>query len=827
MRDDLPTGTVTFLFTDVEGSTKLLHSLGAEAYAEALAEHRRIVREACAVEAGVEVDTQGDACFFAFPTASGAVAAALAMTEGLAAGPIHLRIGLHTGIPLVTAEGYVGDVVHFAARVAASGHGGQIVLSQATGALLDGQHLTDLGEHRLKDIEGAVSILQVGDKSFPPLKTISNTNLPRPASSFVGRSAELADVLSLIENGSRLVTLTGPGGSGKTRLALEAATALVPSYRAGVFWVGLASLRDPSLVTALISQTIGSHNGLAEHIAERELLLLLDNLEQVIEAAPVLAALLSACPNLALLVTSRELLRVQGEVEYSVPPLVSSEAVSLFSARSRLEPSQEIAELCARLDDLPLALELAAARAKALSPRQILDRLSERLDLLRGGRDADPRQKTLRTTIEWSYGLLSDEEQRLFRAHSVFRGGCTLEAAEEVADADLDTLQSLVEKSLLRFSNERFWMLETLREYARQQLEESGGTDRLRRRHASHFVALAEDAAPGLTGPDQASCLERFTADHDNMRAILDWAADAGEDELLLRLTGASFRFWYLRGLLGEARARLETALATQSSKPSLRERVLFGASLIAYRQGDVAFARAYANERLDLCRELGDPALVASAYIGVGLGAALDGDLSLAGAAFDRARAHAAEAGDTWAGAIATMNLSDVALLEEDLERAGNLAAEATSTFRGLGDDAMVSKALSIVGIVEVERGRLDRARRTFEDGLRLAIELDDSESLIWHLQGLAAVAALQGNVESATRMWGVGDAVRDKTGFAPQSTEQLLVKHMRELVDGEAVRVAHARAGSMTREEAVAYALESRGWRRDERQPTASAGG
>ena len=525
----------------------------------------------------------------------------------------------------------------------------------------------------------------------------------------------------------------------------------------------------------------------------------------------MLSTLLQACPNLTLLVTSRALLRVQGEVEYSVPPLSSSEAVSLFSARSRLEPSQEIAELCARLDDLPLALELAAARTKALSPRQILERLSERLDLLHGGRDADPRQRTLRTTIEWSYGLLSDEEQRLFRAFSVFRGGCTLEAAEEVADADLDTLQSLVEKSLLRFSSERYWMLETIREYARQQLEEWGGTDRLRRRHASHFVALAEDAAPGLTGPDQASCLQRFTADHDNMRAILDWAADSGEDELLLRVTGASFRFWYLRGLLGEARARLETALATQSAKPSLRERVLFGATLIAHRQGDVAAARAYASERLDVCRELGDPALVASAFIGVGLGAALDGDLGLAETAFDQARAHAAEAGDAWASAIATINLSDVALIEGDLERAGTLAAKATSTFRGLGDDATVSKALSNVGIVEVERGELDRARRTFEEGLRLAIELDDSESLTWHLQGLAAVAALQGDVDSASRMWGVGEAFRGKTGFAPQLTEQLLVKHMGELVGGEAVRVAHARAGSMTREEAVAYALES----------------
>jgi len=291
MRDDLPAGTVTFLFTDVEGSTKLLHSLGAEAYAQALADHRRIVRESCTVLGGVEVDTQGDAFFFAFPTAPGALAAAQAVTEALAPGVIHLRIGLHTGTPLVTDDGYVGDDVHFAARVAASAHGGQIVLSRATRTLVDGLAVIDLGEHRLKDIDGAVSIYQLGDKSFPPLKTISNTNLPRPASSFVGREHEISAVLAKVESGARLLTLTGPGGSGKTRLAVEAAATLVPSYRAGVFWVGLASLREASLVMDTIAQTLGAKDNLAEHIAEREMLLLLDNLEQVIEAAPALSGL--------------------------------------------------------------------------------------------------------------------------------------------------------------------------------------------------------------------------------------------------------------------------------------------------------------------------------------------------------------------------------------------------------------------------------------------------------------------------------------------------------------------------------------------------------
>ena len=467
MRHDLPTGTVTLLFTDVEGSTRLLHELGPEAYAEALAEHRQTVRLACAAAGGVEVDTQGDAFFFAFPSAAGAVAASQAITEALAEGPVQLRIGVHMGTPLVTDEGYVGDDVHLAARVAASGHGGQVLVSRATRDLVDDIAFTDLGEHRLKDIDGAVSIFQLGSIAFPPLKTISNTNLPRPASSFVGRSAELAEVLSLIEGGARLLTLTGPGGSGKTRLALEAATTLVPSYKAGVFWIGFAALRDPALVTETIAQVLGARNGLAEHIGERELLLLLDNLEQVIDVAPELAQLAEACPtHLVLLSTSRERLHVQGEVEYEVLPLAPAEAVSLFGERSRLEPTDVIAELCARLDSLPLAVELAAARTKALSPAEILERLAQRLDVLKGGRDADPRQLTLRATVEWSHDLLTEEEQQLFRRLSVFAGGCTLESAEDVCDAELDTLQSLVEKSLVRFSDPRYWMLETIREYA-------------------------------------------------------------------------------------------------------------------------------------------------------------------------------------------------------------------------------------------------------------------------------------------------------------------------------------------------------------------------
>ena len=591
MRDDLPSGTVTFLFSDVEGSTKLLHSLGAEAYADALAEHRRVIREACGAEGGVEVDTQGDAFFFAFPTASGALTAAAVLTESLALGPIYVRVGLHTGQPLVTDEGYVGDDVHFAARVGASAHGGQVVLSDATRALVDGVALTDLGEHRLKDIEGAVSIYQLGPKTFPPLKTISNTNLPRPASSFVGREHEISAVLAKIESGARLLTLTGPGGSGKTRLAVEAAATLVPSYKAGVFWVGLASLREASLVMDTIAQTLGAKDNLAEHIAEREMLLLLDNLEQVIEAAPALSGLVQACPNLTLFCTSRELLRVQGEVEFAVPPLATSEAVSLFCERSALEPTDEIAELCAHLDDLPLGVELAAARTKALSPAQILERLSDRLDLLKGGRDADARQQTLRATIAWSYDLLSEEEQRVFLALSVFVGGCTLEAGEEVAEADLDSLQSLVEKSLLRFTSERYWMLETIREFAAEQLAPSAEAERLARRHLAYYFALAEDVDEHRKVGEYE--LGRIEEERDNLRSAFDTAL-ALDPEQALELAGRLGLYWNRRGLYREGRQRLAAALAAApAARASARARALSEAGNLASLAGGSRRRRA------------------------------------------------------------------------------------------------------------------------------------------------------------------------------------------------------------------------------------------
>ena len=814
----LPTGTVTFLFTDVEGSTRLLHELGAERYAEALAEHRRVVREACVEQAGAEVDTQGDAFFIAFPSAAGALAAAHAMTRQLGDGPIRLRIGLHTGTPLLTEEGYVGKDVHFAARVAAAGHGGQILVSKATRELLDSNvTLTDLGEHRLKDIAEPVTVYQLGSERFPPLRTISNTNLPRPASSFVGREHELDEVLSRLEQGARLLTLTGPGGSGKTRLALEAAATLVPAYKAGVFWVGLAALRDPSLVSEQIAQVLGAKDGLASHIAERELLLLLDNLEQVVEAAPELSALLQACPNLTLLCTSRELLRIQGEVEYQVPPLASPEAVALFGERSGLEASEEITELCGRLDNLPLAVELAAARTSVLSPAEIRERLSQRLDLLSGGRDSEARQQTLRATIAWSYDLLSEEERRLFRALSVFAGGCTLEAAEEVADADLDTLQSLAEKSLLRFSasdaGSRYWMLETIREYAGERLEEMGEAD-LRRRHAGCALRLAERARSQVRGgPEQLGWLDRLEQERDNFRATLAWAQQA-DVELGLRLACALSEFWDLRGPVREAREWLSGLLERTDGEPlELRWDATSRAGDFAYVAGDADQARTFGEESLRLARQMGDSSAITQALHDLGEVAVLCGDYEHARDLMEQAVKLATEEGRPPAGTIA--NLGELALVQGDYERAWHHMMRALDLLRAQNRTQDVALVLSNLAQVELARNRHAEALAFVRESAALAGKVGFPQVQAACLVNMAALLAAKGDGAEGASLLGAFEKSVEDIGYRPAGSDEKTYAATVDAVAGllgDDARTAAAAAGArMSLEEAVAFGFHA----------------
>jgi predicted ATPase/class 3 adenylate cyclase len=562
----LPTGTVTFVFTDVEGSTRLLQQLGADAYADALAEHRRALREAFVRHDGVEVDTQGDSFFIAFSTAPGALAAAAEAQQVLAAGPIRVRMGIHTGTPRVTDEGYVGPDVHRAARIAAAGHGGQILVSSSTASLIEGASLRDLGEHRLKDLAAPERIYQLRGEAFPPLRSLQRTNLPIPATPFLGRQRELHEVTTLLGSGDvRLLTLTGPAGAGKTRLALQAAAEASDHYPDGVFWTPLAALRDPKLVLEVAAQALEARDGVSDRIGDRRLLLVLDNFEHLIGAAVELTGLLAACPNLQLLVTSRELLQLPGEQAYPVPPLEPQDATELFTARARaadprFETGPIVEQLCSRLENLPLALELAATRVAVFSPEQLLDRLSERLELLKAGRGVDPRQQTLRATIEWSYDLLDEEERLLFERLSVFRGGCTLEAAEQICEADIDTLQSLIHKSLLRRQGERFWMLETIREYAAEQVVEHGEAEVLADRHSDYFIALAEAAVRGA--PDERVELGfRLYPELDNFRRALGGLVTSGDVERELRLATAAFWCLWTRASLRELHGSLASAL--------------------------------------------------------------------------------------------------------------------------------------------------------------------------------------------------------------------------------------------------------------------------
>ncbi len=806
MGSELPTGTVTFLFTDVEGSTKLLDDIGEAEYADALAEHRRLLREA--FSGGVEVDTQGDAFFYAFADAGEAAAAAAEGQRALAQGPIKVRMGLHTGEARLGEEGYVGREVHRGARIAAAGHGGQALLSKETRELVDVE-VTDLGEHRLKDFAEAVSIFQLGQERFPPLKTISNTNLPRLASSFVGRDKEVQEVTSLLQDGARLLTLTGPGGSGKTRLALEAAAELVPEFKAGVFWVGLAPLRDPALVAETIAQTLGAKDGLAEHVGERELLLLLDNLEQVVEAAPELATLVEACPNLRLLVTSRELLRVRGEVEYAVPPLADQEAVELFGQRSKLQADETIAELCRRLDNLPLAVELAAARASVLSPTQILERLSKRLDLLKGRRDAEARQQTLRAAIEWSYELLDEEEQRLFARLSVFVGGCTLETAEEVCDADLDVLQSLVDKSLLPYTEERFWMLETIREFALERLEASGEHVELRRRHAEHFLKLAEEAEPHLRGRP-GEWLGRLKRDHDNLRTALDALDPSDERELALRLAGALWRFWYLHGHLTEGRRRLEQVLHDDERPTAARAKALNGAAVLTLNAGDPVAAKMRAEEALALHRTLGDA--WGAAYSGFMLGH-VAGDVQTAQQLYEESVRVFRELGDEHSALLATRNLAWTYEELGDLERARALHAENLRCARATSNERMEASTLGMLADYARKEGRMEDARSMLRESLRIHLDVGDLLDTAVDLCRFAAVLAGDGRARTAARLLASFDALGERIGgrrsrVAEMNDETLRI--IRAQLDEPAFVEAWRQGQALTADEAVELALD-----------------
>ena len=784
----LPGGTVTFLFTDIEGSTRLLQELGEERYADALGEHRRVLRAAFQAEGGVEVDTQGDAFFFAFPTAPGALHAAHRAREGLASGPIRVRMGLHTGTPLLTEEGYVGGDVHRAARIAACGHGGQVLVSSSTASLVDPAALSDLGEHRLKDLTAPERIFQLGRDEFPALKSLYRTNLPVPATPFLGRGTELDEVCELLTRMDvRLVTLTGAGGTGKTRLALQSAGALADLYPDGVYWVPLAPLRDPELVLQSAAQAVGAEDGLAEHIADRRLLLVLDNFEHLTEAATDTVGLLARCANLCLLVTSREPLHVSGEQEYPVPPLAPAEAVEFFTAKARgVRPDFAmdgfVPAICDRLDDLPLALELAAARVKALTPAQILERLERRLPLLTGGaRDAPERQRTLRATIDWSYELLTVDEQGLYARLAVFRGGCTLDAAERIAGADLDTLQSLVDKSLVRHNDGRYWMLETIREHAGERLEAADVADELRRVHARYFLEVAEAAYPEVRLVEfrgTGTVVEVLERDHDNFRAALDHLSDAGETEQVLQLAGALAEFWFRADYWAELRVRLLGAVRDEPRPSRSRARALLSAADVVSLGGALKLSARYAEEALAFYRQTADPRGIGDALIRIGGAFEQSGDLAQAEPYFEEARALYREVGDQDALLTATRILAWTLEQAGQLERANALYAENLERSRDIGNPLIYAASLGWLATLAAEEGRFDEAFASAREHLPIASGLGNAETAT-ALMRVARVLLRSGRALDAARILGTADAMFAEMGI----TEYWAVDQVRQL--------------------------------------------
>jgi predicted ATPase len=803
MRPDLPTGTVTFLFADVEGSTRLMHELGAEAYAEALAEHRRVVREAVAEHGGIEVDTQGDAFFVAFPTAPGALAAAAAARDALA---IPVRMGLHSGTPIVTEEGYVGPDVHRAARIAAAGHGRQILVSASTAALLGDTQLRDLGPHRLKDLSAPERIYQLGDGDFPRLKSLHQTNLPIPATAFLGRERELAEVVALLE-GARLLTLTGPGGTGKTRLALQASGLAAEAYPDGVWWVPLAPLRDPELVLSTAAQVLGAKDGVADHIGDKAMLILLDNFEQVVEAAAGVSELLASCPKLQLLVTSREPLHVSGEQEYAVAPLAHEEGIDFFLARARgvmpdFEADDAVSDICRRLDELPLALELAAARVKALTTQQILERLEQRLPLLTGGgRDVPERQRTLHATIEWSYGLLDEEEQQLFGRLGVFRGGCTLEAAEAVADADVDTLQSLVDKSLLRRTGDRYWMLETIREFAAEQIAEE-----TRRRHAAYFLALAEAAEPHLPAYER-EWVDRLEREHDNLRAALDWLEAEHETESLQRLAGALARFWLTRGHAREGGERLERTLAADDSPAPARLKALNGAALL------VPTEVRHATEALALAEALDDRAGAAQAKLALAGAASLE-DMAAARALYEDAAELYGELGDEHMLLLTIRGLAWACLELGDAERGRALHEENLQRARALGNTRVEAITLGALSTYLIEEGRLDVALPMLLESHRLHEQVDDPMQTAFDIFRFAMFLTATSTAETAATVLAAADARAADAGVELLSWDPAvgaILAKLREDLSQDAFQAAWERGRELTAEQAFAVALQA----------------
>jgi predicted ATPase/class 3 adenylate cyclase len=872
MATQLPTGIITFLFTDIEGSTLLLREL-RDRYAEVIRDHARIIRAALEQEGGAEVGTEGDSFFAVFASPAAAVRAVAEMQHELARHPwpdgadVRVRMGLHTGEGTPVGDGYVGLDVHRAARIGAAGHGGQVLLSEATRALIqqglpEEVDLVDLGEHRLKDLPNPERLFQLTIRDlpgeFPPLRSLDArpNNLPVQMSSFIGRDDVIREVEAALAE-TRLLTLTGAGGTGKTRLALEVGHRQLPAFVDGVWFIDLSAVTDPSVVPTEIAIAIGATRDakepvfecLEKHLRDRKLLLLLDNFEQVLDAALAVEHLLSHAHGLKVIVTSRSVLSVYGEREYPVPPLQlpepgtaeildrlsRSEAVSLFMERARAvrpdfelvpENALAIADICSRVDGLPLAIELAAVRVNVLSPQAMLSRLDERLALLTSGpRSLPERQRTLRGAIDWSYQLLDEPGQRLFARLSPFSGGGSLEAIEGVCDSALsgsvlDLLGALVDDSLLRRTETpggevRFQMLETIREYAKERLDAEPDAEEVRRRHARFFLTLATNAEPHLVGADQREWLDRCDREHDNIRTALKWSIDTGEVPAGQEAAGALWRFWHQRGHLAEGRRKLEHLLHAPggAGHTSQRFKALTGAGGLAYWQNDYPATARFYSEALEIARELNDPRSIAEGLFNLSFLDRIRGDEEEGIAKLRRVWEMATSIGDRQLAADALWLLGNRELRRGRPEEGLPMLEEALGIFRELGNLFATTESLSGLGSFYRSVGDAEAATAKQREALEMFVEVGNPTGIAMVLEEMAMIETMKGRHERALRLAGAASALKDEIGGgAPAELMQSgdALDESRRSLDQRAADRAWAEGREMGMDKAVVYALE-----------------
>ena len=827
-------GTVTFMLTDIVASTRLWERY-PEPMRHACARHDELVEGLVAEHAGVLVRPrgEGDSRFAVFARATEAVRAACAIQRALHGEPwplpepLAVRVALHTGEADLRDGDYYGSAVNRCARLRDAAHGGQVVMSGVTASLARerlpvGAGLRSLGRHKLRDLHEPDEIFQVVHADlpadFPPLRSLSSSphNLPVQMTSFVGRERELLELRQLLlQKDVRLLTLTGAAGTGKTRLALQAAEEMLSEFPRGVFFVPLAPLGDPELLASTIGEAIGVRevpgqpllHTLKDALQAQGLLLVLDNFEHVIQQTRQVGDLLAACTSLKVLITSREVLHLSAEhiftvlalavpdrySQFSTEQLSRYDGVRLFIERARAAKANfsltsqnisVIAEICIRVDGLPLAIELAAARVSLMPPEALLERLSltydQRQTLLTGvGGDRPVRHQALHNAIDWSYGLLKPWEQRLFRRLAVFSGGFTLNAAEAICAADpelsrvvLDGVGSLIDKSLLQQADEavrepRYRMLETIREYALVQLESSGELDARHLDLAEILVTLAEQVEPELTGPEQVAWLDRLEDEHDNLRAALQWCNETGVGDLALRLAGALWRFWSTRGYVGEGLRWLDTAIANSSNgaTPHLAK-ALNGAANLVREQGDYVRAERLHNQSLNILRECADSHGMAEALNNLGLIALYQGQHEAAQRYCEEGLALFREVGDKGGIAAALNNLGNVARERGESQRAASLHRESLALRRALGDKRGLALSLNNFANVVLNQGDYWRAAALHQESLALRRELRDRASVATSLNNLGNVARAQGDAQAARTYYEESLALRRELG-------------------------------------------------------------